>query len=54
MTDEQMDELVKRISRRVYNIALTTGWTIIQMSGDSEGSFEDPTYEQAIKGEFAS
>lgn len=54
MTEEQMDELVERISQRVYNIALTTGWTVIQMSSGTEGEFKDPTYEQAIKGEYAS
>jgi hypothetical protein len=54
MTPEEMDELVDRVSRNVYNIVLTLNWTVIQMSGDSEGDFKDPTYEQAIRGEFGS
>lgn len=54
MTKEEMDELVDRLSRIMYNIALTTNWTVIQMSGDGEGSYQDPTYEQAIRGEFGS
>lgn len=54
MTEEEMDKLVERISQRVYNIVLTLNWTVIQMSGGSEGDFSDPTYEQAIRGEFGS
>lgn len=54
MTKEEMDELVERVSRNMYNIALTTNWTVIQMSGGDEGTFQDPTYEQAIKGEYGS
>lgn len=54
MTEEEMEELVDRICRKVYNIVLTLNWTVIQMSGDADPEATDPTYDQAIKGEFGS
>ncbi len=50
MTKEEIDEVVDRISRNVYNIVESFGWYYLEVGQDDiGGTYTKPTYEEAIK-----
>ena len=50
MTDEQMEKIIDRVSRNVYNIVLELGWHHLIVSQDDMGGVhETPRYEEVVK-----
>lgn len=50
MTDEEMEKIVDRVSRNVYNIVTELGWYYLELSQDDMGgTYTRPTYEEAVK-----
>ena len=44
MTKEEMDELVERVSRNVYNIVESFGWYYLEIGQDDDGWGLHQTY----------